>query len=668
MPENPEVLLNQVLTQYRFDRDAARTALGEQEAAQKDQLRLQSDLQKLSQEQLGASLDAQKQKRVQALQEIEEATKRHYGRLAEEEGISAERRREIATKLEKDLDEIRRQRGRLTGDESDDALGVGRITRAFQGLDNAMRTILPGIGLGFVTAGVGLSGFVANLNQAYERMHAIGIASRSIAAGVGGLGSGFVPALSQELQALQHQTGRTPDQLAMTASAFTPILPGGEAGGTQAGVLTEQAMGLGKFYGVAENVVATTMVKLRQLDDVPTELLGDRFNDLASAARDAHRPVVDYIADVTALTEQTRRYGIGLTDNMRLVSLFSRELQDGVVSIQDLTKLQIGFAQAGEGERAFAMNQILQRGLVSGDLAGRMQAVSGNAVALQRLGQRIIQTGGPEAEQLNRAVHLLAEQMGQEMGRGQPSAVQAELVPYIEDKLREQFGVLSNPSIQAAESLKEAALGHKQASKGLMDAGEKVGSAAEAVERGMGLIRDTMTPGQKAKQWWNERWENIWLGVSTAAKGTVNPSAAGETIDAWQRNKVRSEMMRSLGKMGTAGPEEQESMISGLMDLYDKDNVAFESVLSEFKGAERPVITGGEVRGIAAGIESRGIARGTPAFMNEYNRALGALERQKVEIIITNLATHQVSVRSSGAGQDTTAAGVERNAVPAGAR
>ncbi len=670
MADEQELTLQTLVTKFKFDRDSARATLDDQAAAQREQSQLADDLRDLERQKLNIGLEAARQKKLQDLQETEEQLKRHYARLYEEHGVGNERRLELERKFQADMANIQRQRAMAEGGAPEvdsegrpmDNLGVGRITGALHKLDGAMKNILPGIGLGFLSAALTVGGLVANLNAAFDRMRQIDSASRSIAAGAGQYGTGFMPALSVEIQDIQRHTGRKPEDIARTASIFTPIMGAGGSGGAQAGDLAREAIGLGSYYGISENTVAQTMVKLRQLDDIPTEKLGARFNDLAQAAMAAGRPVAEYSSDVVALTEQTKKYGIGLQDNMRLVSLFSRELQDGVVTIADLSRLKTGFASAGEGERAWAMTEMLQNNLVSGEVMRRMQAVANNPAALQMLGRRIIQEGGPQADELNKGVHLLAQQRADAMFGNLPEAQRNEMVPWVEEKLREMMGVLSNPSIEAAEKLKEAALLQKEASRGTMDANTAVVEANTAIKLGIDMLLQQLSPQDKLKLGISGFFEDFGLGLSAGLgdKGSADKMAARQAM------KFRQALQAAGPSLRGAGAADRNRILGDLFDTGSSSLSGFTEVMTELG---HPEVASGvpEMMDIQSRLNSPMLSKmERQKYEAQYENLMAAMRGRFETLIIENRANDTVDVRAPGAREGETPGAVERQPLPQG--
>ena len=502
MADEQEILLRNLVTRFSLDEDSVRQVIEGVTQAKSLEKRVIVESEREVMSELAATAEIKKQKKMDELSAIEREVTAHYDRQVNAAQGNADQIKLIMERQAQDLARIKKREQEVAGvtDPDADPAGVSKITTALGGLRNAVSSILPGIGLGFVSTALTAGVMAANIAQAVDRLRAMETAGRGIAFGAG-MSGGFAPGLSGSFQTFRQMTEgqfRDPEQISALLSTFSTIQE--EPGTAGAGIMTQrglEAVGLGSAFGVNEQFVAKMMVQMRILDNIPSDQLAQKFTALGNKAFESGMTVADYGTKVLELTGMTKRYGMGVEDSERVVSSFARELQTGIVTIQDLARIQTGLANTGAGTRAFAMRQMLDRGLVSGDLQARLAEVADNPAALEHLGLMIEQNefGDDMRAQMNQAGVGLARALGRE---SVPEGVTGQTRKLMEERATMMFAqqlgfTQSTQTLQAQRDLLGAAEGTREAiSKGALNADRYYTDSSDAIRTGFKSIEDSV--------------------------------------------------------------------------------------------------------------------------------------------------------------------------------
>jgi hypothetical protein len=562
-----EILLRTLVTKFSLDESSVREVLEQTRGAKDLEKSVIVEKEREIVSELAATAEIKKGAKLAELDALARNTTDYYDRQVALARDNAEKLKEIEEHRAEDMAKIRARTEDVDGGGAGGGF-FGGIASGLGRLDSAIKNILPGIGLGFIATGLSAAGTAAEIKAATDRLREYDTAGRSLASASGhGFGSGFGEAATAGIQQMHALSTGVIDEkrAASILSIFTPITSGGAGGGIQVGKLGTEAVGAGAAFGVNPEIVARTMVMLRRLDDVPIDKLGERFTELGNRAFQAGLPVVEYGDYVRTLTEQTKRYGIGLQDNMRLVDSFARELSTGIVTIQDLSRLQTSVGNVGPGNRAFAMQEMMRRGLVSGELLSKMQA-AGDPAALEHLGLMISQgeEGDDLREQLMAGTAGVAKAWGEEFAPGQ-GAGQELLRDRFTLEMARKLGITQEGQTLAAQrALIDAAEGTRtEISKGYMKGAEGFASLEDAVKDGLkgigmsvGEIRKFMVEFEILKDTGVRGLSNL-LGGDTQDKNLRLARATIDlTVEQWEAGYLtKDEAAKAINRAGGMHPD-----------------------------------------------------------------------------------------------------------------
>lgn len=663
MDEN-EVLMNKLVTRLEADESSIRETVEKVREGKKQETQAITDAER----EIGLVLRAAQQQKAQALGDsllvLEAQTRDYYDRQMRLHASGSEQLKQLEENLFADLVAIRKRSEEIgevvdpTGTKEGGGVGgqFGRAKKEIQDLHQTAMPLLRSIGLQGLAVGASWGAAFALItsesNQAIARLREMNTLGRSQAFAAGAGGTGFAPAFSGGLRAIRDMTEgmRSPEQIARLAAQFTPILGSGAGGGADLARMSMQAIGMGASYGVSEDIVAKTMVMFRRLEDVPIEQLGNRFHGLAEAALRAGMTVSTYSQLVSEMSENTKRYGIGVDNNMRMVSLFARELQTGIVSIQDLQRLQTAGAGAPAGNRAFWLEQAFEMGLVGQDATAAMGNLT-DPIARQQRALRIQQGeyGTAAREQLRTGMMGAMTQWSQQAagGRGLGEEDAKEMASYFYRSVADQAGFPVGETLRAGELMQQAGMNQKTASQGFLDAAGGFKTAAEAIKEGMKHIT-----GQSSIQ------QRIWLDVQRGFESFVTQFSID---DPETRARLAGELNASIGALevfGTEGTTEAQrtQMFQRFARLgAQSPDIMAKAVASMGPGAASAMRLSPEESSYFTEVAKQMRAKGYGGIDYETAAALSYVLRDVLKITVENPADLLLDIRSDTSKRGTPA-------------
>jgi hypothetical protein len=234
--------------------------------------------------------------------------------------------------------------------------------------------------------------------------------------------------------------------------------------------------------------------------------------------------------------------------------LFGRELEEGVVSVQQLGALRTGVAKAGIGIQAFAGDIFGQMGGEGPlkDLLNQMESPLGRGMVVRRIAEGGA-IAGPEGWIEKPAGGWSVEQA--DILKKQQAALTAEVFKYVEglagdgppgatsqeQKLIQNFkaqtmlegmGLIPNATVEAAKLLREAAVMEKEATEGFMGAQRPFLSAAEAFAAGAKLFGENLTIQDRLLIKWEQVWDQIAYGFIVL----INALSPGEPLGGLEKS------------------------------------------------------------------------------------------------------------------------------------
>lgn len=556
-----EEIISELVAKFKVDKptleEAARDVSGFQERVQT----LNKEASRVHLEGLKASQDTSKEAYLKNLSDVELLVKAHYERLKQIHKDNADQILKIQNDLTNDLKIIQATRNAVltpSTPENREALGQVDPLKGIMGSLGSLAPLLSTLGVPMLIGGtsmITIQNLIKEFTHYQGQVMATNRLGYDLSAGAGQFGTGFGFAASKGLEELGHTLALDPKSLAQTAAMLTPIMGlSGAEGGVSAVNLTRDVTGLSKRYGTSESDVAGVMGMYRRLEDTPVEGLSDKFNALANAALSASRPVNAFAKDVMQLTQLNSAYGGNLEANIGLISLFSRELQNGIVTVQDLSRMQFGFANKDPGTQAWVANQLLSRGLIGGQAAAQLRGLSPVSMAYQI--RDMYETPGPMHDAISKGIADLSEQQADRFtGSARSPRDREVMAKAIQHQLINQFAGVEGQTEKATDLMIQAMQGHKEASKGMLEAATTTKSAQQAVEEGIKSITDNITIQRSIAEGIQATGENIY-----------------RTLDRW----VRPEIYAPGGAGYMAETAEKAAKIRGLSSAFfhDPDAVA----------------------------------------------------------------------------------------------
>jgi hypothetical protein len=131
------------------------------------------------------------------------------------------------------------------------------------------------------------------------------------------------------------------------------------------------------------------MTKFHILENIPAEQLSAKFNDVVAAAKSADIPAQTFVGWLTTAVDAGRLYNVSIDESKNMLLMFSRELREGTLTIQQLTAVQQTVAKSPEGFQAMIAGRVMEKG---GPLADYLKSVGattplGQAAAIRALGE-----------------------------------------------------------------------------------------------------------------------------------------------------------------------------------------------------------------------------------------------------------------------------------------
>lgn len=577
--DEQDILLRTLVTRFSLDPQSVQQVIDDTRSAKEREKQIIVEEERLIRQELTASAELKRNKELRELEETERSLQRHYDRRRELAHENLEELRRIEAAHIQDQMTLDQRRQALTGGDGEQPgggggfMGIAGAESALGRLRNAVTTILPGIGLGFLTGAASVGFFVRELSQAADRMRVIDSLARGQMFAAGQFGTGFQPGFSEQLRAIRNETmrGRTVEQISDVASIFTPILAGrGEEGAAQMGGLTRQAIGLGAAYGVNEKDVGRIMVAMRRIEEIPVAQLASRFNELGNRAFRAGMTVSEYAGHVQTLTENTKRYNIGFSENERIVDMFSRELQQGLVTIQDLVRLQTGMATAPPGQRAFWVQQALQRGFLPENLARELEPLAGNAAALEQRARELYSdpTQPDAGRMISAGVALSIREFAREMAANEAPDRQALMIRRHEETLARGAGLITGDlAPQQVQAVLDAMAGMRGVSPGALKGAKGFADPSDAIDSGLSALRESVG--------WQEK---IKLGIDNVHEDLLQVIKYFTNPDEF-RAQTATGMAATFSNLVSLGPnaseEQVESGVAALMKYARRDPARF---------------------------------------------------------------------------------------------
>lgn len=542
---NQDEVVSELVAKFRVDKTTLEEAAHDVSGFQERVENLNKEAARVHLEKLKASQDTSKDAYLKNLSEVELLVRAHYEKLKQIHKDSADQILKIQTDLTNDLKLIEANRAAVltpNTPQNNEASGTPNLLQQLMGRAGSLAPLLSTLGIPMLIGGTAML-TATNLAKEFMKyqgqvlaMDRIGV---DLSASAGQFGTGFGYSASKGLESLGHELAMDPKTLAQTTSMLTPMFGlSGYSGGTQAVGMTKDIVGLSKRYGTSESDVAGIMGMYRKLDDVPVEQLAEKFNSLANAAYSASRPVAAFAKDVMQLTQLNAEYGGNLQSNIGLISLFSRELQNGVLTVQDLSRMQFGFANKDPGTQAWVANQLLSRGLIHGSAAQKLSGLSPYSMAFQAraMYEDTSQGGQADREQMMRGIAALSEQEAERFSSSGRSPRDREVMAHaLNQQFASQFGGVQAGTIKGTDALIEAMEGHKEASKGMLQAAHATENAQSAIEEGIKSITENVTIQKRISESIEETGQNIYRSMDRMARPEYyapgNPGYMAETAE-----------------------------------------------------------------------------------------------------------------------------------------
>ena len=358
-----EEVVNRLVTRYEVDSTSVEESVREHQRQQQRMKEISAAERDLEKANFAASLDIQKEKEERHYEAMEGAIRQHYARRLEMVRAGGEEESRLLRQREEDLTRLESQRSEVNEKIEQDQ-------RRFEGLKREGQQALGGIGMGNLLGLASTAGGIAATLQAIESIRESRATAGEVTAAAG-LGPEAAFPLAGTLRALGRTTGLGAQGVGRVARQFVPIAPGGEAGGQMIGQMTQQALYGGMATGVDPTAVAKLFTQMRMLENIPIEQLGEKFKGLVDVADRMGVPANDFIQWVTQATDQGRQHNISMEQSTNLVRLFTRELQEGSITIQQVMGVQTAAQRAPEGIQAMIGREIMRRG---GPLAETLRA------------------------------------------------------------------------------------------------------------------------------------------------------------------------------------------------------------------------------------------------------------------------------------------------------
>lgn len=487
------------------------------EAPPYDPARLMSAARQTPVRGLEGLVEANRESALKNLDLVEDALRKHYENRRRMAQGNSEELLKIEAQAARDMARVATERRAVEAGEAPDGTHGPSAGGAVGQILSMGRQMLSAFGLPLF-AGLSLVGFMTEMSNALNRMRAMEAASTGIARGAGQFDMSYSRAVGAGLRALTLETGRPFNDLSRVAGMYAGILPGGDQLGAAntAADLTRQTVGLSTTYAVPEQTVAKIIRMFNALEHVPLDQAAQRFKDVADRALALGTPVEEFMQNLIGLTELNRRYGASVENNVGMLALFSHELHTGIITIQDLNRLQFGLARADEGTRAFYVGQALERGLIGGEAGDILSRVAANPAALEYVAAGMIEDkdNNRRANEIRKGVTLLARDIAETFATGADSPqVRDAVINKFTDQILMSMGFFGQDMPQNQRRMMEdTLLGERRPSRGPISAGTPPGTLEAAVTEGVKIMHDSQTWQTEVKTRLEMIYESIVMG------------------------------------------------------------------------------------------------------------------------------------------------------------
>lgn len=511
------------------------------------------------------------------------------------------------------------KKGMLDVEKQVKALKSEGIDKVVSGLGEAVglaREFGAHLGLGVAGAGAGWW-FVDELKKALDTLRelrgmAMGLAPMLGGAAGTGARYGVAGLAMGQIYGTELTTGMSREQqLGMaafygrTGLATTPEEVWG-AGGRPG--LMQEMWTAGGILGMAPEQAGHLAAQLQLLgvspENIPEELLG-----LGNAAREARMGIDEYMEKVLELTKETSKYGGTVERSSRLVTVFSKELQEGTVTLGQLADLTQGLmGPAQMGPRAFVGTALMGGEIdLTGLGPGTRRAVEGLKGRLEELGSTNafvlaaeMQRLGEENEDYAAAMMAALSQMlwqhaGEVVGPG--GTEPARLAAYSE--MMRAAGIETPERLTELERIRDALGQLKDPAELMRDASVGLTDASASLTRS----------GATMEELYREQ-----LGIHESTKSFIEQMNEVMQVTFMQFAISVNDLLASIGK-GPPGWEEEggmrEQYIKGVANVYAQAGVRGPAVevMGEYARREieryvaeegRLIVEGGVARAVGA--------------------------------------------------------------------
>lgn len=551
-----------LMAKYAVDQESVQQTTRDVEQAERSVKQIREEMQSVERREFKAFQDLAREEQKTHFDEMERAIDAHWRRRLQMVRGNVDEERRILESHGADLMKLDQLRQQATqSSEHQEAARAGVTGEA-----SAMSGGMPGAGLlGSIGWGsmmgmfsfAGMAGMVAN---SVEQLRS----ARTEAREVGEMAQRdpeFSFGLASNMQMFKRETaGRfTPEQMGRFASEIAPFAPGGFAGGQMVGGLTEQAAQLGVATGIDPQTLTRLMRQFHVLEGTALPDTINRVFELTKSAEAAGMPMKDFAALVSQMTEEGRRYNRTIPESTQLITQFSRELQEGTITVSQISQMQTAAARAPIGIHALLGEKFLsQGGGVADFLRGIGAADDYSAgVALKSLAEGGLPTATGDVvapteqnaaqrkqvanlrRQIEHALPSMIEEMGQGAAPGMSAVARGQI---IRDMFSDLLGVGGSTAFSSQDLIDQEQ--GRRASTGAIGprAGGRPRTLEETLAEGEKSILDSVSNLDKFKN----------------AVGTVADSLALQAE--WVLAKVRGDdaaaarISKQLGEYGGEGP------------------------------------------------------------------------------------------------------------------
>jgi hypothetical protein len=561
---------------YKFEVDEASVTESTEQAKQAQAKVNQAveDMRRLEKENFEASLEVKRERQLKHFDDLEQSIQRHWSRRLEmvERGSDEEVR--IMERRNADLERLERMRQEAEQSAAAPGVGggIGGGGGGGRGGAGIAGQLLGGIGWGSMMGILSVAGIAGIMAQSVQMLREARTEARRVGEQAG-RDPEFQYGLSESFQYLQRTFNISPQQAGRVAGEFVPIAPGGHEGGRAVGALTEQAVLMGRGLGMDPQTISRMMTQFRLLEGTALPELQNRIANLSNEARKAGIPAEEYISTLSQMVQQNRQYGTSIEESRQLMHLFSRELQQGTISVQEIIQAQHAAQRAPLGLQAMVGMQMLRQGGPVADMLRDLGAedpyTAGMAIRTTLQGGMMTPEGefiGPSEQtgeqremvatrrsQIERAMYDMVMQFGREAGGDNPLRQRALGIQMAQGMM----GLTGN--ITTIDDLIQAMTGERRGTRGQLPTGI-IGdeTAAEIQRRATESIRDSIPIMDRFKMTMGGLADSLNLQLQLAAA-----IAAGDTE---QADRLRMQLT-ALSGARTPGTQTGREVAGPLMGV-----------------------------------------------------------------------------------------------------